>query len=128
MGQLFTPSTPLETLIHRGDYRGTLDHLRPLSVGDRQRHRTSIARMIRMIWESGWKTEGEKGLIWGSRSTPEQDRAAAAAILLCGKAEDAAEARLQASDIVALSREFELPCLPTLADALMHRSPHMKAW
>lgn len=124
MSAVFVPSSPLEALVREGDYRGTLELLRPLTPDARRSYRASVSRMNKLIWESRWKDGGDKGPIWGYRVTPEQERAAAAAALLCGSAQDAAEAQLHANDVIELSRAYELPCLPGLAEALMERAPH----
>lgn len=124
MAQLFTPSTPLELLVHGADYNGVLDYLRPLSVAERQRHRASVARMLKLIDESTWRGPEASGLVWDTAASKEQWRSVGAAALLCGTAEDAATSRMEFDYVLALSKEFEIPCLSGLADALLRRSPY----
>jgi hypothetical protein len=116
-GTLFTPATPLEERVLAGDVAGVLDVLRPLSVAERARHRTSLNRMVKLMWESGWNDEGR--LRWPVRSTYEQENAAALALLLCGTVRDvtAAEARVDSDHVLQLHPAFEIPCLPELAEA-----------
>jgi hypothetical protein len=114
---MFVPATPVEKSVLAGDYEGTLAALRPLSPAERARHRASLNRMFKLMWESGWRSPGDGGLLWPMRSTDEQERALHAALLLCGTAADVAGSRAGAEDVLALLPAYEIPCLPDLAEA-----------
>ncbi|MGH8030638.1 MAG: DUF6493 family protein, partial [Arenimonas sp.] len=113
---VFTPSTALEERVLAGDRDGTLAVLQAMGKAERARHRASLNRMIKLMWESGWRRD-EGRLVWPTSSTDEQESAVNAAILLCGTASDIADSRARAADVLALLPGFEIPCLPELGDA-----------
>jgi hypothetical protein len=119
---VFTPATPLEVAVLAGDYAGTLAALRPLSTAERARHRASTNRMFKLMWESRWRSPGDAGDLWPTAMTDDQERAIAAALVLCCPAADVAASRVGADDVIPLLGEFEIPCLPDLAEAWLPRS------
>lgn len=115
----FAPATPLESQVHAGDRDGTLAWLRPLTVAERGSHRASVARMVSLMQESRWRTLRDPGPHWGAVATEEQVHAGSVAALLCCRAEDIGPVGCEPGLVLELLREFELPCLPQLADALL---------
>lgn len=119
----FVPSTPLDERIHAGDIDGTLALLRPLDVAARAKHRPALVRMATLMDESRWRGPSTRGW-WGPQATDEQQRAVSAALLLCGRAQDMTILlKVDPDLVVAMHREYGVPCLPQLADALLARNP-----
>lgn len=123
MSTSFQPGTPLERLVHAGDYAGTLDFLRPLGEAQRRRHGAEAVRMHELIREHRWKEAQASGLRWDATPTEAQARAAEAAVVLCGTPKAIAGSWVGADHLIELARQFSLSYLQEVAEAMLERSP-----
>jgi hypothetical protein len=121
----FRPDTPLERLVHAGDYAGTLAFLRPLTEAERRRHGAEAVRVHDLISEYQWQDPKSAGLRWDSSPSEEQKRAAEAAVVLCGTPKAIAQTWVGAEHLVSLARGFSLSYLPQVAEAMLQRHPAM---
>jgi hypothetical protein len=118
----FEPSSPLEQCVRAGDFEGTVSLLRGMGDAQRRSQRDSARRMVELINAARWK---DSAGVWGMPPTAGQQRAARAALLLCGTAADvAADPLINDAELVALGREFSPPSLKGLVEAMLRVSPY----
>jgi Family of unknown function (DUF6493) len=118
----FSPQTALEEAVYAGTYDRALSLLRVMNPKERKAQRSSVVRMASLLRRSRFSPDGGE---WGSPPTRAQVRAAAAAVILCGTATDAAQHFDEMDDLIALAREFQPPSLEGLGEAMLARSPRM---
>ena len=119
---VFQPETALERAVHGGDLSATVALIAAMAEDARPSHRTSLMQMQTLINDARWST-GARQLAWGSDPSSEQMQACAAAIFLCGTAQDVAPLWIDADDLVTLGQQFRPRALDGLAQALLARSP-----
>jgi hypothetical protein len=125
MANVFLPDTPLEHAVRAGDYTATVAILRQLSPPQRQSSRASARRLRKLLDDARWASHDARYAGWGMPPTDAQLRAANAALVVCGTANDVAESHVDTDDLVSLGREFSPPSLQGLAEAKLAVSPYL---
>ena len=117
---MFEPRTPLEAKIQAGDVAAVLALLRAETPAQRAAHRAGLVRMVKLLQDAGWQTDGGD---WGGKPTREQRRSMDTAILLCGTTADVVGAWVDDDVLVSVGTEFRPRSLDGLPDALLKSSP-----
>ena len=98
----------------------TLALLRSIEPRRRADERATVQRMAKLASAARWSNDPGD---WGGVPTEGQLRSLGIAVVLCGTAQDVAEAWIDDAALVALCTEFRPRSLEGLADACLARSP-----
>jgi hypothetical protein len=93
--------------------------LRGLGPAERLKLRPEVARLVKITQAARFAYSDDTFAGWGRRPSEEQLRAVAAAALLCGTANDAAESYVDIDEVIALSREFSPPSLALMTEEMI---------
>jgi hypothetical protein len=113
----------LEGLIFAADIDGVIASIEGMAPAQRAAQRQNLLHLHKLIEDSRWKDDrGETTM--GLAVTDEHWRAVGIALLLCGTAKDAARARLDDDDLIALGLKYRPSALEGLAEAELQISPY----
>ncbi len=115
----FKPETPLAQAIYKGDRTGVIALLAPLSIAERQRQRSELARLGKLMDKARYAYGDRTVAGWGKSPSDAQYRALAAGLFLCGTAKDVAESWIEIDDLMELARKFPPSWLADLGEAMM---------
>jgi hypothetical protein len=115
----FKPETPLADAVYKGDRKGVIALLAPLSHAGRQRHRSELSKLDKLMEKARFAYGDRTFAGWGRNPSDEQYRALAAGVFLCGTAKDVAGSWIKIDDLMELARKFPPPWLADLGEEMM---------
>jgi hypothetical protein len=114
----FKPETPLAEAVYKGDRKGVIALLAPLSLAERQRHRSELSKLDKHMEKARFAYGDRTFAGWGKRPTDAQYRAQAAGVFLCGTAKDVAGSWIGVDDLIELARKFPPTWLAELGEVM----------